>query len=227
MWLRVWILLVKESLEGAGEIQRETCSCRHWALPEGVYEAWETWKLTLFLSFSRLLSELVWFCGVFLDFFFHLVFIVLQLWLPLLTDKSILPLLGKVVLWKSAKSGMGFQTKGALEPVWFLSSWKSVLMQAQTRRTRGSAGSRCWYMLSGWAWSCVDRQSKPAARGQRKDWDHHSFILRSFYVSRYCPAPQPRMKEGPEHPKWLICWKAPRCICSPSPHQDGWTKKKD
>lgn len=168
------------------------------------------------------------FVGVFwIFFFFHLVFIVLQLWLPLLTDKSILPLLGKVVLWKSAKSGMGFQTKGALEPVWFLSSWKSVLMQAQTRRTRGSAGSRCWYMLSGWAWSCVDRQSKPAARGQRKDWDHHSFILRSFYVSLYCPAPQPRMKEGPEHPKWLICWKAPRCICSPSPHQDGWTKKED
>ena len=107
-------------------------------------------------------------------FFGFVVFILLQLWLPLLTDKSVLPLLGKVVLWKSAKSGVGYQTKGALEPVWFLTPWKTVLMQAKSRRLWGDAGSRCWYMSSGWVWSCAGRQSKPPARGQWKDWDHHS-----------------------------------------------------
>lgn len=50
------------------------------------------------------------FClGFFLLLLF--VFILVLLGLSLLTDKYILPFLGKIILWKSANSGLRFQTK--------------------------------------------------------------------------------------------------------------------
>lgn len=74
---------------------------------------------------------------------------------------------------------MGFQwclrLKESLNVSCVLSLWKAVLMQAKSWRPQGDAGSRYWY-TSGWLWCCVGRQSKPPARHQWKDRDHHSEV---------------------------------------------------
>lgn len=75
-------------------------------------------------------------------------------------------------------------------------------------------------MLSAWLALELYGQAEPAScKGSAKGLG--ASLLNLFYIYICClSAPQPRM-ECPEHPKWLICWKAPRSVCS---HQVGCTK---
>lgn len=176
-------------------------------------------------GFGLVLSG-VFVCLFCLGFFLLLlfVFILVLLGLSLLTDKYILPFLGKIILWKSANSGLRFQTKWALE-MSVVPEYMEICPDAsRVSKTLG----QCWrqvLVLGAWLGLELYGQAEWAScRGSEKGLG--ASLLSLFYVCLYClSAPQPRMKECPQHPKWLICWKAPRSVCSPPVRIDVQRKK--
>lgn len=166
------------------------------------------WAFSLLLSWVSLLLVLV--------------FILVLLGLSLLTDKYILPLLGKIVLWKSAKSGLRFQTRWALE----MSLIPEYLEICPNASRVSETPGQCWRLVLG-AWLGLElygQAERASCKGSAKEVG--ASLLSLFYIYIYCPsAPQPRVKECPERLKWLICWKAPRSVCSPPVRMDVRRKK--